>query len=175
MPELSKNKMRKIKSDGLFAGKNITKFDNTGKPVSAEEHNAYLQTLRGDTVIETEADAKAKQKNDDQAKHVKQIKQSLQENVEKDEQIAKDRIKEKRLKEKRRRKGPEKQDEEPVMFLGSAGASDDESDHEDQSSVQQSESSGEESSEEIVEPPTKKQKVESAEERAMRILSKSLF
>lgn len=47
LPKPSKNKLRKINADGIHGGKNITVFDEKGKPVVKEEYERkkYLESL----------------------------------------------------------------------------------------------------------------------------------
>ena len=110
LPPLSKRALRKIKTDGPYAGKNIVHFDNEGKIIKKDPDSDYLAQLRksaaggeqqdtaaGRMKIERDGDIDNDLQHEHlQEKHVKAMRKRIDENLEADHQTAKQRIKEKR-------------------------------------------------------------------------------
>lgn len=91
----SKNSLKKIKKGGVSGGQNKIYFDAEGKPMTSLEYHIKVD--------------KHKNQNDEDGENLapedyfSKLKQSLGQNKEIDNQIAQDRIKQKRLKKKRQR------------------------------------------------------------------------
>ena len=110
LPKLSKNAMRKIKTDGAYEGKNKIIFGADGKIIRGDDHDKseYMSKLRkesekgGKTVGLVDEDDVSD--GDAQDTYIKRVKQNLQENLKEDEKTAKERLREKRIKTKRKMK-----------------------------------------------------------------------
>lgn len=175
--------MRKIHVEGPYAGKNKIILDREGRPASKEESNsAYIKSLR----LTSEADAKATATDKDTDRHIKNVRDALNQRQEEDEKLFKERIKEKRIKSKKRLREEAGLPDKVEAVLGG-----DEYDSEEdgsQQSYDESEQSSDDSPAQWVpdesssepEPvkkraPANKKTNETAEERAMKLLNKSLF
>jgi ATP-dependent RNA helicase DDX10/DBP4 len=93
----SKNSLKKIKKGGVAGGANKIYFDNEGKSMTSLEYHIKVDSHKTKTLDEGLGDAI---KPED---YFSKLKQSLGQNKEVDDQIAKDRINAKRMKKKRQR------------------------------------------------------------------------
>ena len=161
LPSLSKKAMRKIKPEGPYAGKNIVKFDAQGNAVNKTEFDSdYLTALRQSAAYHDQAGAFTVQRDTDlantdqsklQDKHLARVKQTLEKNMAVDSKMAKDRIKDKRIKLKKRLRaemgyGEDREEGDGgydvVLGTSSEERSGDEDDHGDSESRGRGSSSG---------------------------------
>mmetsp|Transcript_20264 Transcript_20264/g.25015 ORF Transcript_20264/g.25015 Transcript_20264/m.25015 type:complete len:158 (-) Transcript_20264:157-630(-) len=102
--------MRRIKFEGPYEGKNKVKLDAEGKTLKKTEFDSdYLQSLRegkganaDGTSMNIVRDKDVKAEVGQQDRHVERVKKDIAKNLAVDDQTAKDRIKEKRIKLKKR-------------------------------------------------------------------------
>lgn len=159
----------------------MTVFTGDGKQETkdAYERKKYLDSLKINMVAESEVESD----EEEQQRYLDGVKKNLKKNQDVDTELAKQKLKEKRIKSKKRLRKQEGEADEGVE-LGRASDDDrSELSQSDDSSPQHSEdenesmeqSQDESSEEEPVAPPTKRQKG-STEERALALLKKqSLF
>ena len=96
----SKNQLKKIKKGGISQGKNKVYFDAEGNPISSLSYHYKASDLKEDDNAE---------ENENQDEYISKIKKSLTQTQAMDNQIAQDRLKQKRVKRKRQRDDKEKE------------------------------------------------------------------
>lgn len=103
--KLSKRKMSKITADGPYQGKNVIVFAEDGRQVSKDsyERQKYLASLKVNMRQESDVESDS----DEQQNYLENVRQQLQKNQSKDTELAKLKLKEKRLKTKKRRRALE--------------------------------------------------------------------
>ncbi|CAI2386368.1 unnamed protein product [Moneuplotes crassus] len=94
--KFSKNSLKKIKKGGVSQGQNKVFLDKDGKPISSLEYHIQQDTIK----LKTEDDLDDNVKPED---YFNKLKSDLDKNKGLDNQIALDRLKQKRIKRKRQR------------------------------------------------------------------------
>ena len=157
--------MAKITSEGPYQGKNILVFTEDGQRITKEEHEKQQRLNKYKLDFRQESES-----FDDDDEYISRVKTELQKTRAQDDVLAREKLKEKRIKLKKRLRKEAGDDEEG----GEAQLPSDNSDaNSSASSVSESDASEQESEEYVKEPAPKRQKTE--EQRALSLLSKSLF
>ena len=170
--------MNKITAEGPYQGKNVTVFTEDGTKVSkdAHERKKYLDSLKINMRDENDVESDS----DEQQNYLKTVRSNLLKTKEEDTKLAKQKLKEKRIKSKKRQRGAQDgSDDEGVQLASDQSGELSELSQEPSESeqVDNSEmgSDQESSDEEPIVPPTKRQKL-NAEDKVLALLKKqSLF
>ena len=101
--------MRNITAEGPYQGRNIMKFDEDDGPSKKEaKSNAYLDSIRESNQqkvnLVQESDAQSVDSEEEQ-QFLKRMQKTLDQHKTVDDKLALDRLKEKRIKSKKRRRG----------------------------------------------------------------------
>lgn len=110
--KFSKNKLKKIKRGGIADGKNKVYFDKTGKTITSLEYHMKHGTFKGESADVAEAanpDDAEEATSKDQSSYITKVKESLLQNKGRDDQIATDRVKQKRIKKRKQKEEYRKQ------------------------------------------------------------------
>jgi hypothetical protein len=101
--KLSKRKMNKITAEGPYQGKNVTVFTEDGTKVSkdAHERKKYLDSLKINMRDENDVESDS----DEQQNYLETVRSNLLKTKEEDTKLAKQKLKEKRIKSKKRQRG----------------------------------------------------------------------
>ena len=103
-PIFSKNKLKKIKRGGIADGKNKIYFDNDGQPITSLEYH-----MKHNTFTKDNQDQADKDDQDQETDYFDKVKKSLQANKNIDDQIANERVKQKRIKKRKQKEEYRKQ------------------------------------------------------------------
>lgn len=114
----SKNKLKKIKKGGIADGKNKVYFDSSGNKITSFDYH-----FKGNTFAKEGDEAEA---DIDQSEYISKVKQSLLANKSIDDQIAGDRIKQKRIKKRKQKEELRKQLEQDQYQVEIGGDDEDE-------------------------------------------------
>ena len=126
-PIFSKNKLKKIKRGGIADGKNKIYFDNDGQPITSLEYHMKHNTFTKDNQDQTG-------KDDQETDYFDKVKKSLQANKNIDDQIANERVKQKRIKKRKQKEEYRKQleQENQKEFYVVEGEDNDDDDDDDE-------------------------------------------